>query len=230
MIASLLRTAIAALALCAGSTAQAVTDLVEGAPVSVLVEEELLSSDEREIPADGRIDLRLPEGLPETALRLEDFTFDPRSGLFAARVIGVDGLTLTFRGQAMVTVPTYVPRRRIPAGVKLTEQDFRLVHMNVVALPAGAVRHAEDILGMESRRVLLQDRPILAGSISEPRVVTRGEKVTIILSNGGLDLSAPGKALEDGARGDAVRVVNLGSHVTLSATVIGEGVVEVAAK
>ena len=138
MMALRLRTALAALTLLAASPALAVTDIVEGAPVSVLVEEELLSSDEREIPADGKIELRLPEGLPETALRLEDFSFDPRSGLFAARVIGVDGLTLTFRGQAMVTVPTYVPRRRIPAGTKLTEQDFRLVHMNAVAMPAGA--------------------------------------------------------------------------------------------
>ena len=81
MMALRLRTALAALTLLAASPALAVTDIVEGAPVSVLVEEELLSSDEREIPADGKIELRLPEGLPETALRLEDFSFDPRSGL-----------------------------------------------------------------------------------------------------------------------------------------------------
>lgn len=96
-----------------------------------------------------------------------------------------------------------------------------------MALPSGSLRNPEQLIGKETRRILLQGRPVIEGSVTEPRIVNRGDAVTIVLSDGGLNLSAPGKALEDGAKGEEVRIVNLKSNATLTAEVISDGVVQV---
>lgn len=210
-----------------GGMLRADDHLFAGTPVSILVEEQLLAAGEQDIPVDGRIELRLPAALPETGARLEGFSFDPRSGMFATRLVTPQGDSIGFRGQALIAVPVYVPVRRIAAGTVLTENDFQTVDIALNTLPAKSLRAPQDIVGMESRRILLQGRPVVEGSISEPLVIERGDKVTIVLSSGGLNLSAPGKSLEDGARGDDVRIVNLTSNVALTATVVKEGLVEV---
>ena len=215
---------------CIGSMLKADEQLFGGTPVATLVEERLLATSDRQIPSDGRIELRLPQGLPEMGVRLDDFTFDARSGMFVARLINAQGESIGFRGQALIAVPIYVPVRRLPTGTLLSEADFHMVDIAMMALPAHTLRSPQDILGMESRRILLGGRPVVAGSISEPLVVERGDMVTIILSSGGLNLSAPGKALEDGAKGQDVRIVNLKSNATLTAKVVTEGVVEVVLK
>lgn len=61
----------------------------------------------------------------------------------------------------------------------------------------------------------------------EPRAILRGDEVTISLKNGGLALTAPGRALSDAARGEDLRVLNLSSNKTLTATTVGPGHVRV---
>ena len=223
-----IKAVMAFLLVCWGGMLQADDHLFAGTPVSLLVEEQLLAASLQDIPEDGRIELKLPRGLPEKGARLEGFSFDPRSGMFATRLITTEGESIGFRGQAIVAVPVYVPVRRIPAGTLLSEKDFRTSDIALNTLPSKSLRKQQDIVGMESRRILLEGRPVLEGSLSEPLVIERGDKVTIVLSNGGLNLSAPGKSLEDGAKGDDVRIVNLSSNIALTATVVREGLVEVA--
>nr|WP_325250178.1 flagellar basal body P-ring formation chaperone FlgA [Amylibacter sp.] len=227
---TIMKSVLALFLVCFSSMLKADEQLFAGTPVATLVEENLLASSDREIPSDGRIELRLPQGLPEKGLRLDDFSFDARSGMFVTRLISTQGDSIGFRGQAVIAVPVYVPVRRIQSGVLLTSEDFHMVDIAMMAMPANTLRSPKDILGMESRRILLGGRPVVAGSVSEPLVIERGDEVTIILSSGGLNLSAPGKTLEDGAIGQDVRVVNLKSNASLTATVVSKGVVEVSAK
>lgn len=193
------------------------------APVDDLIEEQLYGALEDSMPDDGHLELRLPAGLPPEGQRLEDFSFDPRSGIFSARLITQGEESLGFRGQALVTVPALVPRERVPAGHILTAQDLREVLVAQTSIPAASLRKAEDLLGKETRRILLKDRPVPSGSVSEPRVVKRGDEVTISLKKGGLSLTATGKALQDGAVGETIRIINLGSHKPLTATIAGQG-------
>ena len=74
---------------------------------------------------------------------------------------------------------------------------------------------------------LIAGRPVLAASVREPRAVRRGDQVLIAFSGDGIDLTAPGRALQDGILGDQVRVVNLASNRTITAAVAGSGRVTV---
>ena len=55
----------------------------------------------------------------------------------------------------------------------------------------------------------------------------KGAKVLMVLDSPGISLTAEGKALESGAAGDRIRVVNPVSHVVIEAEVLGPGQVRV---
>lgn len=58
-------------------------------------------------------------------------------------------------------------------------------------------------------------------------VVHRGETISLVFEAPGIQLSTSARALEDGALGDNVRLVNLSSNRTVNATVTGPGVAQV---
>jgi flagella basal body P-ring formation protein FlgA len=217
-------------ALCALTASQAVAqdNLVLDVPVEDLIEEQLGLEVLDEMPPDGEIRLRLPEGLPERGERLEGFIYDAASGMFASRLIYNGDDQIGFRGQAIVLVPAYVPIERIQAGEILQKQDLKEIMIPYQTVPAGSLRYPSEVIGKQTRRVLIDNRPIPESSLIEPQIVERGDKVTIELASGGLKLIAPGKAMEDGAEGDDVRVINLNSNKTINATIEAPGLVRVA--
>lgn len=58
--------------------------------------------------------------------------------------------------------------------------------------------------------------------------VRRGETVTIVYNAPGMSLSMRARALEDGAVGQSVRLLNISSNRTIDATVTGPGAAQVA--
>lgn len=75
------------------------------------------------------------------------------------------------------------------------------------SIPAGRVLHWRD----------LEQRPI----------VQRGEMVEVAAIDGGLSVVLKGMALEDGARGELIRIRNLQSHREIAALVVSEGRAEI---
>ena len=63
----------------------------------------------------------------------------------------------------------------------------------------------------------------------KPELVARNETVTIVFEVPGIMLTTRGKALEAGAQGDLVNVLNVQSKRTVQATVTGPGRVTVVA-
>ncbi len=99
-------------------------------------------------------------------------------------------------------------------------------------VPASRARFAlalGDIVGKEARRALPAGSLVRGSDIAPPTLVGRGEPVTLILHSGALTITAPGKALQNAAAGEAVRVVNLSTSRTLDGRVVRVGEVEIAA-
>ena len=65
--------------------------------------------------------------------------------------------------------------------------------------------------------------------LTKPELVARNENVTITYEVPGITLTMRGKALEAGAQGDVINVLNVQSKQTIQATVAGPGHVIVAA-
>ena len=63
--------------------------------------------------------------------------------------------------------------------------------------------------------------PLRAGDFRKPIVVTKNSLVTMVVQTPYMLLTAQGRAIQDGAMGDAIRVMNTFSKVTVDAVVEG---------
>ena len=79
--------------------------------------------------------------------------------------------------------------------------------------------------GREAARNLSAGMPVRAPDLVSPRLVRRGEPVSIAWRSGGLAIVTDGRALSSGGTGDFVRVVAASTNRTLDAVVEGSGAV-----
>ncbi len=91
----------------------------------------------------------------------------------------------------------------------------------------GALDHPEQAIGMEARVNLYPGRPIQPGDLRPPAVVNRNEIISLQFDHGGLLILTEGRVLDRAGIGERVRVMNLASRNTVTATVISPGLAAV---
>jgi flagellar basal body P-ring formation protein FlgA len=165
-------------------------------------------------------------------LELRRFDYDRATGRFVAILAIADSGTLAsgfqVSGRAIEAVEIPVPARSISRGDTVGPADIAMQRMPRRELRAGVVHAKEEVVGRAARRGLRTGEPIRADSLMEPVLVSRNDSVTIVYRAGGLTLTARGRAIGSGARGDVVTVMNSQSNRTLEAEITRPGVVTVA--
>ncbi|OWK28325.1 flagellar basal body P-ring formation chaperone FlgA [Sphingomonas mucosissima] len=144
-------------------------------------------------------------------------------------IAGLAGIWAALPALAAVadTVDVPVLARAVARGELLDATDFT-AEPRPVAQARGAVA-ARDAQGKEAARNLPAGAVVRGTDITQPRLVKRGEPVTIAVRKGTLVIATPGKALSSGSAGDLVRVVALSTNRTLDAIVEKSGTVRVVA-
>ncbi len=157
--------------------------------------------------------------------------YDARSGRFdivfeIANDSNPAPTKLRFTGTAIETVEVAVLTRDIDRAELLKSSDLSLERRpkaEVTGEPASRDRS----VGMQLRRAMRAGTPIRAADVVKPDFVVRDQAVTIIYQMPGLYLTTRGKAIESGAEGDTVSVLNLQSKRTLTGVVTARGQVTV---
>ncbi|MEO1656255.1 MAG: flagellar basal body P-ring formation chaperone FlgA [Pseudomonadota bacterium] len=178
------------------------------------------------LPADA--DLRLVamtqvRGAVET---IEITEFDLHTGRFAA-IIGHGPNRKGINGRAAVTVPVVVTRAGVRRNHTLTSSDLEVRHVPFSQVPVSAFAAPEDLEGYAVLRSMPAGRPIRDEDVGAPRLLNKNDAVEIVYRRGGLELSVRGRALEDGGRGDVIRVAAQGGGDIVSAEITGPGLVVV---
>jgi len=176
--------------------------------------------------ADMRLDASNTGALQPVATR-----YDARSGRFdIAFEIVNDGnpapTKLRFTGTAIETVEVAVLTRDVDRAELLKSSDLSL-ERRPKAEVAGEPAARDRSIGMQLRRPMRAGTPIRVADIVKPDFVVRDQAVTIIYQVPGLYLTTRGKAIESGAEGDTVSVLNMQSKRTLTGIVTGRGQVTV---
>lgn len=191
--------------------------------------------------APAHAQLELAAKVPDAALaidappRLEvqSLAFDAPSGRFSAVVIAGAGhpsaQRVALAGRVVATRAVWVPRRAIGAGEVIRRDDLVLAHLRADALRPETLHDLDRLVGLSPRQRLSASQPVREGDVRAPVLVARNANVTIVLQAGNMTLTAAGKALDDGARGETVRVLNLQSRKTIEAAVTAPDTVAVAA-
>ncbi len=163
---------------------------------------------------------------PPPALRVAALSYDPGRGHFSAHIqAGGEAWKVQGQVEPVVAIPALI--RGIQAGTRIGPGDLTTLRLPSRSLQRDTLLEAESVAGMTARRALQPGAPLRASDVAPPRLVKRGESVTIVLRDGTLELTALGRALENGAKGDVVRVVNSASGRSLDARVTGDRAVSV---
>jgi flagella basal body P-ring formation protein FlgA len=150
---------------------------------------------------------------------------DPRNGRFdvnfeVANDTGTAAAKLRFTGIAVETVETAVLTRDIERNELLRSSDL-VTERRPKAAVGSDVATRERAVGMQMRKQVRAGQPLKNVDLTKPDLVQRDQNVTLIYESAGLYLTIRGKALEAGAEGDVVNVLNLQSKRTVSGVVIG---------
>lgn len=154
-------------------------------------------------------------------LSVQDFDHDIRTGFFTGSIKLADGQEHAINGRIvpMVEVPVLVERLR--SGDIIREDMVAWMRVPEDSLNSNSITDIRDLVGMTPRRHV-RDMDILSKTdIQAPRVVKKGDLVTMILSDGRLQLTAKGKALDHGAKGDVIRILNRSSNRIIEGRVTG---------
>ncbi len=120
-----------------------------------------------------------------------------------------------------------VARRALARGDRLTAGDITLERRDVSRLAGRYVTDASRLLGREASQTIREGALILPGMFRAPRVVKRGQTVTLLAGSRGFEVRMPGKALADGVEGARIRVRNSRSKRIVEGRVLAGGVIRV---
>jgi flagella basal body P-ring formation protein FlgA len=196
------------------------------------IRNELGKSNKFEIDLDNRLlQMHLPgEAMP--SVKIQRLQLDPQTRRFSAILTGGEGqaqmkrrITATGRFHRIIDIPVLV--RRMRSGETIGRSDIRQVTVRADKIDMNALHDANDLIGMSPLRTLPADRAIKQSEIRMPVLVPKGSIVTMVFQTNRLTLTAQGKALQDGSKGDTIRVLNAKTHKMIDVTVLNSGTVTV---
>ncbi len=165
------------------------------------------------------------------SIAIEELHYDPHGGRFSAVVVAPASAPRAARvrvaGRLHATRSIPIPVRGIGTGEIITMDDLALETRRMTRREHAMVTEFEGLIGKAAQRPLRAGEPVRARDVAAPQLVSRGRAVTMVYRAPGLILTALGTAVENGAAGEAVRVVNSQSKMVIQAVVAGPDTVVV---
>jgi flagella basal body P-ring formation protein FlgA len=145
------------------------------------------------------------------------------SAVVTARVQGeaVQRVGLTGRAYRVVKLPVVIRPMRNGDVIRAEDVAWQVVRQQNA--PRGAITDPQFLIGLTPQRVLRANTPIRARDLGRPILVKRNSLVTLMLQTETMVLAMRGKALEDAAEGQAVRVRNPRGGAIVEGVVTGQG-------
>ncbi len=166
------------------------------------------------------------------SLAVEQVNFDNRSGRFRAIVRvpaeAETGQRFRVTGRAYPALDIPVLTNRMSPGDEITETDIDWVRVPATRVSQNIIDDTSDLIGFTPRRSLRPGEPVRSSDVEPPRLVEKGSIVTVTYNLANMSLSTRGRALEDGAMGEIIKIVNPRSHRTIEVEVTGVNKAEIA--
>lgn len=204
--------------------------------------EKRLSEALGELTPDNKMRIELLRKTPKiflptdvvATLDIENLALDRRSGNFSATLVAAAGTHGVVRadvvGRAVPVVDVPVLRRGLRRGEVIGESDLAWSELRLDRLPSATITDPANLIGLASLRSLRPGKPIRATEVHAPLAVTKGASVVMTYRTATMVLTVAGRALDDGAKGDTVRILNTQSNTIVEARVEGSNLVTVTAR
>jgi flagella basal body P-ring formation protein FlgA len=134
---------------------------------------------------------------------------------------------LRYTGSLVETADAVVPNRTIGRGEIVRAADVMVERRPRAEVTADVPSSTAEVVGRAARQPLRVGRPVNRTDLVKPEMVKRDDTVNIIYQVPGMVLASRGKALEAGAEGDLINVLNPQSKRTVQGVVTGPGRVDI---
>lgn len=177
----------------------------------------------------GYIDARLQ--LPTCGAALTVIAGDGRPAAGAVtvgvRCRGERPWTLYVPARVNVRGPVVVLARPVARGAPIQAEDIEIVRRDLAGLSHGYAAAGDAVIGRVARQSLAAGQVLQTSQILPPRLIRRGEQVTLRVTTAGFEVSVAGSALADGVLGQRIRVRNERSQKVVEGEVVAAGAVRV---
>lgn len=126
---------------------------------------------------------------------------------------------------AMVSVP--VLKQAVQKGETITADNIILQEIPAAQAFASTIASADELTGQQTIRTIAAGQPVNRLHVRIAPAISRNQMVTMVFRKGGIELSGRGQALEDGALGQSIRVINPTTRSTTTGVVAAGGTVEI---
>ncbi len=180
--------------------------------------------------ANGAAGVQVGTDAPAT-VKVEQIAVNPRTGDFDAllRAPANDPSAPLRRvsGRAYPVIDVPVLTQDVAPGDVVRKQDIDWVRLPAMRVSQNIITAENQLVGMSPRHALRMGEPLRNTDVQAPLVVAKGAQVDMTYVSGSLTLTARGRALQSGAVGDTVDIINPRSNRTIQGTVLGPNMVRV---
>lgn len=174
------------------------------------------------------------ENAEEAKIMVTDLNIGEEQNKFTATTeIFVDGKkaadTKLF-GRYFEMVEVWLPVKDIDRDTVIKKEDLAKVKIRANRLRDDSVTDINDLLGKQTVRKIKADRPIMQKDIRDEILITKNKVVTAIYTYKGLQITSKVEALEDGAKGQRIKLLNTKSQKEIIGKVLDKNTVEIAAE
>ncbi len=116
-----------------------------------------------------------------------------------------------------------VPALRVALnrGDVIKSSDVHMIEISSKLVRDNSALQPKDLVGQSALKLIKPDEVISKNDLIAPKVIKRGELVTITLNAGRIALTSKGRALEDARMGDIIKLKNESSDKVIQARVTG---------
>lgn len=125
-------------------------------------------------------------------------------------------------GEAQLPVPFVVATHTLRVGDIISIDDLAM--SNGTPVPNN---EAASILGKELKRTVYANQRLSARDFGARTMIERNANIIVEFRKGPLLITTEGRALEAGARGNVIRVMNTSSKIVFSAVIVDDNKVQV---
>lgn len=123
----------------------------------------------------------------------------------------------------MGVISTRVLRRGIP----ISANDLEVIELPTTRLTSGHYSKISDLIAMEPNQTIPKGTLVSVNMVDTPKLVKKGEKVTILFNSNGLTVSNEGESLENGELGQRIKVFLPKSNKVIEGIVDSRSVIKV---
>ncbi|MGF1449101.1 MAG: flagellar basal body P-ring formation chaperone FlgA [Opitutales bacterium] len=141
---------------------------------------------------------------------------------FKLEVDGQDAGSFRLPVRAQLWREIFFARRTLNTGTVVAEDELMIREVDLLDMHNPSVAATADLRDFEMVRTVAAGRPLLWRDVKTIPLVREGEVIEAVCDDGLLHISMKAVALEDGGRGDFIRVRNLQTKKDIQAEVIDD--------